>query len=233
MNTSNLTTKNVTITTFSATVLISGRGSNLKQLLAKQELGYQIKTVITDNPESGGLEYANEYKVKTEIVDRKAYATKKDFNSALFESIKNSDTDIIILAGFMRIISPEIVNYFHGKIINIHPSLLPLHPGLDTHKKAIEAKDTKHGCTVHFLDAGIDTGPIIAQSEVAVYSDDTIETLSSRVLAQEHLLFPWVVKMIANKEIYFDIQNKKVIYSDLAIKEAKNMNFKVNTNGKN
>ena len=181
-------------------VLISGRGSNLEALL-RAGLPVQFVGVISNRPGVGGLAIAAAHGVPTHVVDHKAYPSREAFDEALAGVLDDLHPDLIVQAGFMRILGARFVQRFAGRMINIHPSLLPAFPGLDTHSKALEAGVRIHGCTVHLVTETLDAGPIIAQAAVPVFLADTASSLAERVLAQEHLLLPGVVRAISNKQI--------------------------------
>jgi phosphoribosylglycinamide formyltransferase-1 len=202
------------------TVLLSGRGSNLKALIQHQS-GYKITHVVTDKPEAPGLQLAIEAGIPTSVVPRSEFPSLSAFKAAVLKTVAASRPDIVALAGFMVVLQPEFIDTFHGRLINIHPSLLPMFPGLHTHERALEAKVARHGCTVHFVDAGIDTGPLIAQAAVDIEPNDSPESLAARVLAKEHTLYPWIVRAIAQGDIR--LQGRSLTYSDRARTEAKRM----------
>lgn len=184
-------------------VLASGRGSNLQALVDAGESGRmdgKVALVVSDNPGAYALERAKEHGIPSRVIERKNFASRRDFDSAFADAVEDSGVDIVALAGFMRIISPSFLHRFPGKVINIHPSLLPAFPGLDAQKQALEYGVKITGCTVHFVDEGVDTGPIIIQSAVPVLPDDTVELLSARILQQEHIIYPKAVTMIARGE---------------------------------
>ena len=203
-------------------VLISGRGSNLKALLENAQ-DYSITTIISDNPNAGGLEYAQQYSINAQVINPSNFAKKSEFRTALLQTAKNSNCDLIALAGFMQILKEDFVNHFFGRLINIHPSLLPAYPGLHTHQRAIEAKSTQHGCTVHYVDNGMDTGPKIAQASLQVLANDDENTLSQRVLKLEHKIYPWALNQIAKGEI--SLVDSQVKYSSHAQSSAKENDF--------
>ena len=153
--------------------------------------------VLSNVPGAGGLAKAEDEGVPTAVVDHRAFETREDFEAALTERLAAVEADIICLAGFMRILTPGFVSRWQGRILNIHPSLLPKYPGLDTHARAIAAGDVEAGCTVHEVSAELDAGPLLGQARVPVLSGDTPETLAARVLTQEHLLYPEVLKRFA------------------------------------
>ena len=168
-------------------ILISGRGSNMKSIVdacTGEEWDANIVAVISNKADAGGLIWAQEHQT---------YANRLAFDEALAETIASYSPDLIVLAGFMRILTPEFVHKFEGRIINIHPSLLPLFPGLHTHRRALDAGHAKAGVTVHLVTAELDHGPILGQIEVPIVPGDTEDTLAARVLVQEHYLYPKMV----------------------------------------
>jgi phosphoribosylglycinamide formyltransferase-1 len=171
----------------SVVVLISGRGSNLQAIL---DAGIPVFAVISNQPGAGGLAIAARRGVATAVVDHRRFATREAFDAALAHEIDRHAPRLVALAGFMRVLTPGFVERYAGRLVNIHPSLLPELPGLDTHARALAAGAKRHGCTVHFVTAELDHGPIIAQASVPVLPGDTAETLAARVLAQEHLIYP-------------------------------------------
>jgi formyltetrahydrofolate-dependent phosphoribosylglycinamide formyltransferase len=186
----------------SVAILASGRGSNALALIERQQLeGYRIAAVISDNTDAPVITVARDRGIMTTTHPRALWGTTLRCQERIADTLLDIAPDIIVLAGFMQILKPWFVDMFVGRLINIHPSLLPKYPGLDTHRRALEAGDTRHGATVHLVDRGVDTGPIIAQVSVPCVSTDTPEELGARVLAQEHRLFPWVVGAIARGEI--------------------------------
>jgi phosphoribosylglycinamide formyltransferase-1 len=183
----------------SLVILISGRGSNMQALLAAS-LPVDNITVISNNPDAIGLAIAKEQGIQTMIVDHRSYPDRATFDTALAAKIDSCQPDLIALAGFMRILSDNFVNHYQGRLINIHPSLLPAFPGLDTHAQALREGVRIHGCTVHFVTSKVDCGPIVIQTAVSILPDDTKETLASRVLQQEHQIYPQAIRwFIENK----------------------------------
>ena len=177
----------------SLVILISGRGSNM-QALIEARLPVKIAAVISSNPEAGGLEIARMHSIEARVVDQMAYPDRVTFDTALAERIDSFQPDLVALAGFMRILGDKFVEHYHGRLMNIHPSLLPAFPGLDTHTRALKAGVKIHGCTVHFVTPQVDHGPIITQAAVPVLPDDTSKTLSARVLQQEHQIYPEAIR---------------------------------------
>jgi len=175
----------------SVVVLISGRGSNLQALL---EAGLPVSAVISNRADARGLEIAASRGVATHVVEHRAFASREAFDDALAASIDGFQPRLIALAGFMRILTPAFVHRFEGRLLNIHPSLLPAFPGLDTHARALAAGVKLHGCTVHFVTAELDHGPAVVQAAVPVHVDDTEATLASRVLLAEHRIYAAAVR---------------------------------------
>jgi phosphoribosylglycinamide formyltransferase-1 len=178
-------------------ILISGRGSNMQAMLkvaAAEHWPAQISAVISNQPNAAGLDVARAAGIATSAINHRDYPDREQFDAALAELIDQYSPDLIVLAGFMRILTPGFVNRFFGRLINIHPSLLPSFPGLHTHQQAIDAGVKVHGATVHFVTAELDHGPIIAQATVPVLDDDTEDTLAARVLEQEHRIYPQAVR---------------------------------------
>lgn len=179
------------------TVLISGRGSNLAALLAAMAagtLGGTIALVIANRADAAGLAIAAAHGIATRVVEHRAFATRDDFDAALAAAIDASAPDLVVLAGFMRVLGSAFVRHFAGRMINIHPSLLPAYPGLHTHRRALADGVRLHGCTVHFVTPDVDVGPIVGQAAVPVHDGDDEAALAARVLAAEHVLLPAVVR---------------------------------------
>ena len=184
-------------------ILISGRGSNMEALLkAAQDPQWPCEPVLvlSNRPDAGGLDKARSYGVPAIAVDHKLYGKDREaFERAVDVELNKAGVELVALAGFMRVLTPWFVNTWAGRLINIHPSLLPLYPGVDTHKRCLEAGDIVHGCTVHQVTAGVDEGPVIGSAEVDVVPGDTPETLAARVLKAEHLLYPRCLAAVARK----------------------------------
>lgn len=176
-------------------ILISGRGSNMEALL-KARLPAEIVAVISNEPAARGLATAQAQGIATAVVPHRAFAGRAAFDAALAAEIDRHKPDLIVLAGFMRVLTESFVARYAGRMINIHPSLLPSFPGLHTHRRALEAGVRVHGCTVHFVTPGLDSGPIIVQAAVPVLADDTEDSLAARVLAQEHRIYPQAVRWL-------------------------------------
>ncbi|MES2355224.1 MAG: phosphoribosylglycinamide formyltransferase [Pseudomonadota bacterium] len=174
-------------------ILISGRGSNLGALL-DAAIPARFAAVISNRPDASGLQIASAHGIPTASLDHKSFSSRENFDVALAAEIDKYEPDLVVLAGFMRVLTPAFVARYHGRLINIHPSLLPAFPGLHTHEQAVTAGVKVHGCTVHFVTPDLDHGPIIAQAAVSVYDQDTAATLAERVLIQEHRLYPQAVR---------------------------------------
>ncbi len=181
-------------------VLISGRGSNLAALIAAaggERYPAEIALVLSDNPDAAGLARARDAGISANAVDRRAFKTKADFEAALDKALRDAGIKLICLAGFMRLLSAHFVATWENRILNVHPSLLPLFPGLDTHERALAAGVRLHGASVHFVRAEVDAGPIVAQGAVPVLPGDTPDALAARVLSVEHRLYPLALKLVA------------------------------------
>lgn len=181
-------------------ILISGRGSNMEALLAavaRGELPVRIAAVISNRPDAKGLETAAAQGVATAVVDHKAYAGREAFDAALAACIDGYAPDLVVLAGFMRILTEDFVRHYEGRLLNIHPSLLPSFPGLHTHQRALEEGVRIHGCTVHFVTPALDHGPVVVQAAVPVLDSDDEAALAARVLQQEHIVYPLAVRWFA------------------------------------
>ena len=195
-------------------VVISGRGSNMEAIARTaqaQDSGYRVVRVIADRPGAGGLARAAALGVPTSVVPVREFADRAAFEAALSAELDASGAALVALAGFMRILSPEFVQRFEGKLLNIHPSLLPHYKGLDTHARVLAARDSHHGASVHYVTAELDGGPVVMQGRLRVHAGDTPESISARVHALEHIIYPHVCSLIARRRIewhhgsvYFD-----------------------------
>ena len=193
-------------------VLVSGRGSNLQSIIDHCEAGKipaEVVVVISDKENAYALERARKHGIEALFIDPKSYASKEEFEKAMGDELEKRGVELICLAGFMRILSPYFVNRFKNRIINIHPALLPSFPGLHGQKQAVDHAVKIAGCTVHFVDEGVDSGPIIIQAAVPVFSDDDEDTLAARILKCEHKIYPMAIKLIAEGRV--EIQGRKVI----------------------
>jgi phosphoribosylglycinamide formyltransferase 1 len=187
------------------TVLISGGGTNLQALIdarARGELAADIAAVISNRPGVTGLNRAQQAGIPTQVIDHTQFNSRAAFDKTLMMAIDQYQPDLLVLAGFMRILTPAFVGHYAGRMMNIHPSLLPNYPGLHTHRRALEAGDTHHGATVHFVTDQLDGGPAIIQAKVAVAPDDTEQTLAQRVLQQEHTIYPMAVRWFAEGRLH-------------------------------
>jgi phosphoribosylglycinamide formyltransferase-1 len=185
-------------------VLISGRGSNLQALIDTTISGHinaTIVAVISNVPDAPGLERAAAAGIHTEVVNHTLFSDREQFDLALRDCIDQFSPELVVLAGFMRVLTSGFVAHFNGHLINIHPSLLPVFPGLDTHQRALQAGVHEHGVSIHFVTAQLDGGPVIAQAAVPVNADDDESSLAARVLVQEHLLLPYVVGLFAERRL--------------------------------
>lgn len=194
-------------------VLVSGRGSNLQAIMDRIADGYlplEIEVVISDKPDAFALERAQKADIKTVAVERKACASKEEFEAKINAALEAGGCELVVLAGFMRILSADFVNKWQHKIINIHPALLPSFPGLHGQKQAVDYGVKFSGCTVHFVDAGTDSGPIILQKVVPVMDDDTEDTLADRILVQEHIAMPEALKLWAEGKLTIEGRKVKV-----------------------
>jgi len=195
-------------------VLISGRGSNLKSLLeacARPDFPAEIVQVVSNRPGAGGLDHARAFGVPAEVIDHKAFDGRETFDAAVTSALEKAGVELVCLAGFMRVVSAGFVRRWQGRMINIHPSLLPLFPGLDTHARALEAGVRLHGCSVHFVSEEVDGGPLIGQAAVPVLPGDDVAGLAARVLAAEHRLYPACLRLMAAGRVR--LEGGKVVFS--------------------
>jgi len=188
-------------------ILISGRGSNLQALL-EANLPCQIAAVISNRADAQGLGVAREHGIATAVVPHREYDDRASFDAALAEVIDHHAPDIIVLAGFMRILTDSFVERYAGRLINIHPSLLPAYPGIDTHERALSDGIKIHGCTVHFVTPTLDHGPIIIQAAVPVMRDDTAQTLSERVLREEHRIYAQAIRWLCRTQVWLSEEGR-------------------------
>lgn len=181
-------------------VLISGRGSNLQAIIddaGQPDCPFELRAVVSNRPDAAGLERALQANIATRIVDHQSHASRESFDAALAQTIDSWRPGLVVLAGFMRILTPEFVDHFDGRLINIHPSLLPAFPGLATHQRAIASGVAEHGASAHFVTAALDGGPVIVQARVPVLASDDADTLAARVLTQEHRILPLAIRWFA------------------------------------
>lgn len=184
-----------------AVVMISGEGSNLQAIIDAAEsggIGLRNITVISSRADANGLRRAARHGLKSVVVDRSDHATRQKFDEMLLTVVRGLDPDLVVLAGFMHILDKDFVDHYSGRLLNIHPSLLPKYPGLRTHEKALEAGDTRHGCSIHFVSGELDGGPVVARHSVPVLKDDDTDRLSARVQLAEHKLYPEVIGWFAS-----------------------------------
>jgi phosphoribosylglycinamide formyltransferase-1 len=191
-------------------VLISGRGSHLRNLILKQkEIGARVVIVISNKANAPGLQYAAEAGIESIVLSHRAFPNREAYDLQLIQFLRDRNVDLVCLAGFLRLLSAEFVRSFPGKIMNVHPSLLPAFPGLHSQKQALDYGVKVTGCTVHFIDEGLDSGPIILQKMIEVRDDDTEDSLSERLLPLEHETYAEAVKLFFEGRI--EIQGRKVI----------------------
>ena len=197
-------------------VLISGNGNNLQALIdASSSSGYTISHVISNNPDAFGLERAQRCGISGTVMNHRDFGTRGEFDSALQQAIDDQSPDLVVLAGFMRILGPGIVKSFSGRMLNIHPSLLPKYPGINTHQRALDAGDREHGATVHFVTEELDGGPLIAQGRILVNTNDTAQELAARVLIREQQLYPTVVTWFASGRL--SLQQDRAVMDGAAL----------------
>lgn len=187
----------------SIVVLISGRGSNLSAILAHSKTSgeYRVAAVISNRPDAAGLQFAQNQGIPTAVVDHKQFEGREPFDTALAAQIDAFNADLVVLAGFMRILTPGFVSHYEGRLLNIHPSLLPAFPGLNTHQQALDAGVRLHGVTVHLVTAQLDHGPILDQAIIQVRPGDTAQTLAERLLVLEHQIYPRAIAAFLNGQI--------------------------------
>lgn len=193
-------------------VLISGNGSNLQAIIdgcQASKIAGDVVGVISNKANVYGLERAKLHEIDSQIVDHKLFDTREAYDDALQFTIEQYAPDLVVLAGFMRILTPKLVNHFEGRMLNIHPSLLPKYQGLNTHQRAIDAGDEHHGVSVHFVTPQLDGGPVILQAKVPVFDNDTVDELSARVHAQEHRIYPLVVGWFCQSRLIMKTQAEK------------------------
>jgi len=199
-------------------ILISGRGSNMLSLL-DAHLPCTVAAVISNRADAGGLAIAQARGIATAVISHRDYPDRETFDQALAKLIDGYAPDLIVLAGFMRILSGPFVEHYHGRLINIHPSLLPAFTGVHTHQRAIDEGVKVHGCTVHFVTPDLDAGPIIIQAVVPVLPDDTEHSLSARVLREEHRIYPQAVSWLCQEKVWLN-EVGRVVNQDLQFAEA-------------
>jgi phosphoribosylglycinamide formyltransferase-1 len=188
-------------------VLISGSGTNLQAILDKihqTDVPARVVAVISNRADAYGLKRAQQADVPVHVLPQRDHPSRENYDAALQELIDSYQPDLVVLAGFMRILTDDFVNHYHGRMLNIHPSLLPKYKGLKTHHRALEAGDTEHGCSVHYVTPELDGGPVILQATVPIASDDTPESLAQRVHLEEHRIYPQVIEWIARGRLSLD-----------------------------
>lgn len=196
-------------------VLASGRGSNLQSIInsiEKGSLSAEIRIVVSDNKDAGALDKARKYNIVAWFVDPGSYGVKSDYEKAVIKLLEEKGIDLVVMAGFMRILGKDFIEYYQGRIMNIHPSLLPSFPGLHAQRQALEYGVKYTGCTVHLADQGMDTGPIILQAVVPVKDNDTEESLASRILEKEHVIYPEAIRLYSENKL--QIKGRKVIIKE-------------------
>jgi len=194
-------------------VLISGSGTNLQAIIdacKTEDYPGEVVGVVSNIPTAYGLTRAKETNINTAVLSHKDFDSREAYDESLIKLIDQYNADVIVLAGFMRILTPAFVQHFQGKLLNIHPSLLPKYQGLNTHQRAIDAKDTVHGVSVHYVTEELDGGPVILQAKVPIFDGDTAEDLASRVHEQEHRIYPLVVKWCCLKRVV--MQGDKALF---------------------
>lgn len=190
-------------------VLLSGTGSNLQALIDSDDIKASpatLRAVISNRADAPGLQRAKNAGIDTRVLDHKAFGGREAFDAALIEIIDTFNPHLVVLAGFMRILSADFVRHYQGRLLNIHPSLLPKHKGLHTHQRALEAQDREHGCSVHFVTEELDGGPLVVQAVLPVEPEDTPSSLAQRVHAQEHRIYPLAVRWFAEGRLSLDEQ---------------------------
>lgn len=191
----------------SVVILISGTGSNMAKIVEmalQNEISAEISAVISNESNAPGIQYAKQQGISTQVVDHSSHETRSLFEKHLMRAIDEYQPDLVVLAGFMRILGAEFVRHYRGKMLNIHPSLLPKYQGLNTHQRALDAGDDQHGCTVHFVTEELDGGPSVIQASVSVEQGDTAETLQAKVQQKEHVIYPIAVKWFTEGRINMD-----------------------------
>lgn len=193
-------------------ILISGRGSNMEAIIRAQIPGAEVSAVIANRPDAAGLAFAVDHGIVTQVVDHKAHPSREAFDAALAGAIDAHRPDLVVLAGFMRVLTDAFVEHYAGRLLNIHPSLLPSFPGLHTHRKALEAGVRVHGATVHFVTPTLDCGPVVIQAAVPVLPGDDETALAARVLEQEHRIYPQAVRWFVEGRL--SLVNGRVLVQD-------------------
>ena len=198
----------------SLVILISGRGSNMEAIVRAAIPGARISAVISNRPDAAGLAFAAEYGIATAVVDHKLYPSREAFDTALTEAIDAHEPDLVVLAGFMRILTDGFVDHYRGRLLNIHPSLLPAFAGLHTHQRALDSGVRVHGATVHFVTPTLDCGPVVVQAVVPVLPGDDETALAARVLAQEHRIYPQAVQWFVAERLTINANGRVVLQGE-------------------
>lgn len=203
-------------------VLVSGSGSNLQSIIDQIEQGRlqaEIKVVISNNPKAYALERAARRHLAVQVVSQLYFQKREDFDRQMTAALQACDVELVVLAGFMRVLTPLFLGSFPGRIMNIHPALLPAFPGLHVQQQALDYGVKFTGCTVHFVDEGVDTGPIIIQAVVPVFDDDTADTLAARILREEHRIYPQAIQLYAEGRLV--VRGRKVVVTGVSKPEVK------------
>jgi len=198
-------------------VLISGSGSNLEAIIkacTSKKIDGTVESVICNDPKAYGIERAKSFNIEVKIINHKDFSAREDFDNELENYLMQCSPDLIVLAGFMRILGSKITNTFNGKIINLHPSILPLYPGLNTHKKVLRNNDKNHGITIHYVSGELDAGPIIAQGLIEVKANESEGSLIAKIHKIEHILLPEIINEICKDNI--QLQDGVVVYKNLS-----------------
>jgi phosphoribosylglycinamide formyltransferase-1 len=213
-------------------VLISGNGSNLQAIIdaiRTGELNAEIRAVISNNPDAYGLVRAQQAGIPAKVLDHRQYTNRETYDQALQTLLDEYQPQLVVLAGFMRILTADFVNYYHGRMLNIHPSLLPKYQGLNTHQRVLQAGDKIHGVSVHFVTPELDGGPVILQAEVPILPGDTADDLAQRVHQQEHVIYPLVIRWIAEGRLL--LRDKTVMFDGKPLTEQQRRYSAVNQSG--
>jgi phosphoribosylglycinamide formyltransferase-1 len=200
-------------------VLVSGSGTNLHAIIEAIEAGKiegKICIVISDNPDAYAIKRAKKYNIKTQYINYKEFSNREEYDKKIISVLKEKDCDLVVLAGYMKILTPYFINAYKNKIMNIHPALLPSFPGLHVQKKAIDHGVKVSGCTVHFVDEGLDSGPIIIQQVVEVKDDDTEESLAERILREEHRIYPRAIQLFSEGKLI--IKGRRIFIKEVNLK---------------
>ena len=205
----------------SIVVLISGNGSNLQAIIddiAQHKINAKISAVIANQETAYGLTRAENAGIPALCIDHKSFASRQEYDAKMASCIDDFNPNLVVLAGFMRILTPSFVEHFQGRMLNIHPSLLPKYQGLNTHQRAIDAKDSEHGVSVHFVTEELDGGPVILQAKVPVFKEDNADDLASRIHVQEHRIYPLVTKWFCENRLI--MQNEKAVLDNIVLPDS-------------